>query len=102
MKSFLISDKRDELVGMRLAGIDGVLALTREEVLNAIKTAMKNEDIGILILTEYLVDLVSDEVIKLKLKAKRPLIVEIPGRHGSTRSADKITNYIRDSVGIHI
>ncbi len=102
MKSFLISDKRDALVGMRLAGIDGVLALTREEVLDAVKTAMKNEDIGILILTENLVDMVEDEILKLKLKAKKPLIVEIPGRHGSTRSADKITNYIRDSVGIHI
>ncbi len=102
MKSFLISDKRDALVGMRLAGIDGVLALTREEVLDAVKKAVKNEDIGILILTENLVDLVEEEILKLKLKAKRPLIVEIPGRHGSTRSADKITNYIRDSVGIHI
>lgn len=102
MKSFLISDKREALVGMRLAGIDGVLAHTREELLSAVKTAMKSEDIGILILTENLVDLARDEILQLKLKAKKPLIVEIPGRHGTTRSADKITNYIRDSVGIHI
>ncbi len=102
MKSFLISDERDALVGMRLAGIDGVLALTREEALDAIKAAVKNEDIGILILTENLIDLVGDEILRLKLKAKKPLIVEIPWRHGSTRSADKLTNYIRDSVGIHI
>ncbi len=102
MKSFLISDKRDSLVGMRLAGIDGVLVHTREELLDAVKTAIKDEEIGILILTENLVDMIRDEVLDLKLKGKRPVIVEIPGRHGSTRSADMIANYIRDSVGIHI
>lgn len=78
------------------------MALTREEVLDALKAAIKNEDIGILILTENLADLIREEVLALKLKAKRPLIVEIPGRHGSKSSAEKITDYIRDSVGIHI
>jgi V/A-type H+-transporting ATPase subunit F len=102
MKSFLISDKREALVGMRLAGIDGVLAQTRDEVLDAVSSVMKNEEIGILILTENVADMIADEVLDLKLKAKRPLIVEIPGRHGSKRNADKIAEYIRNSVGIHI
>jgi V/A-type H+-transporting ATPase subunit F len=102
MKSFLISDNKDTWVGMKLAGIDGVIVHTREEVLQAIKGAIRNTETGILILTEKAVDQVREEVMELKLKSKKPLIIEIPDRHGSSRSQDLITNYIRDSVGIRI
>ena len=102
MKSFLISDNKDTWVGMKLAGIDGVIVHTREEVLNAIKSAMKNDETGIIILTEKAVDQVREEVMELKLKCKKPLIIEIPDRHGSSHSSDVLTNYIRDSIGIRI
>ncbi|MDO8685780.1 MAG: V-type ATP synthase subunit F [Clostridiales bacterium] len=102
MKSFLISDNKDTWIGMRLAGIDGVIVHTREEVLNAIKDAMKNDEIGIIILTELAVDQVRAEVMDLKLKCKTPLLIEIPDRHGSHHSHDMIKDYIRDAVGIHI
>lgn len=102
MKSFLISDNRDTWVGMRLAGIDGVIVHNREEVLSALKSAMKNKDTGIVIMTEKAVDQIREEVIKLKLECKRPLIIEIPDRHGTSRPQDRILNYIRESVGIQI
>ena len=102
MKSFLISDNKDTWVGMKLAGIEGVIVHTREEVFHAIKSTMKNDEIGILILTEKVVDQVRAEVMGLKLTCKKPLIIEIPDRHGTSHSHDQITNYIRDSVGIHI
>lgn len=102
MKSFLISDNRDTWVGMRLAGIDGVVLHGREEVLEVLKAAMLDADIGIVILTEKIVDLVHDEVMAYKIKNKKPLIIEIPDRHGTTRGSDVITSYIRESVGIRI
>lgn len=46
--------------------------------------------------------MVQDEVIDYKIKNKKPLIIEIPDRHGTTRGTDVITNYIRESVGIRI
>lgn len=102
MKSFLISDNRDTWVGMKLAGIDGIIAHTRDEVLKAIKSAVKNEEIGIVILTEKAVDQAREEVMELKLKRRKPLITVIPDRHGSSSPDDIITSYIRDSVGIRI
>nr|WP_330377556.1 V-type ATP synthase subunit F [Cellulosilyticum ruminicola] len=42
MKSFLLSDNHDTWVGMRLAGIDGVILHEREEVLETFKAATKN------------------------------------------------------------
>lgn len=102
MKSFLISDNRDTWVGMKLSGIDGALVRERESALKAVNEAVKNKDIGILILTEKVVDMVTEEVMMLKLKSKTPIIVEIPDRHGSIREGDAIADYIRNSIGIHI
>lgn len=102
MKSFLISDNRDTWVGMRLTGIDGVLVRDRENALKAIKNAMQDEEVGILILTERVVDMAEDEVMELKMKCKTPLIIEIPDRHGTIRESDVITDYIRNSIGIRI
>lgn len=102
MKSFLISDNHDTLVGMRLAGIDGIVLHDREEVLESLKKAINNTEIGIIILTEKIVDLAHDEIMNYKIKYKKPLIIEIPDRHGTTRGSDVITSYVRESVGIRI
>ena len=102
MKSFLLSDNHDTWVGMRLAGIDGVILHEREEVLQTLKTVTLNTEIGIILLTEKIADMVQDEVMDYKMKYKKPLIIEIPDRHGTTRGTDIITNYIRESVGIRI
>lgn len=102
MKSFLISDNRDTWVGLRLVGIEGVIVRNREDALKEMKEAVKNQDIGILILTEKIVDMIKDEYMEYKIKTKTPLIIEIPDRHGSIREYNAIKNYIRDSVGIHL
>ena len=100
MKSFLISDNRDTWVGMRLAGINGIIIHEKDELLEALNAARKDEEIGLIIMTEKIVDL--DEIMEFKLKVARPLIIEIPDRHGTMRSENAITNYIRESVGIRI
>ena len=102
MKSYLISDNKDTYVGMKLAGIDGIVLHEREDVLKEMKKMMKDESIGIIIVTEKIVDLASEEIMQWKLKKVRPLIIEIPDRHGSSRRENAITNYIRESVGIRI
>ena len=102
MKSFLISDNRDTYVAMRLAGINGVIVHEREEILEAMKQALDDSSIGILILTELILEKVEKEVMSLKLHRKYPLIVEIPDRHGKRRDANYITKHINESVGIKI
>lgn len=102
MKSFLISDNRDTYVAMRLAGINGVIVHEREEILEAMKQALDDSSIGILILTELILEKVEKEVMSLKLHRKYPLIVEIPDCHGQRRDANYITKHINESVGIKI
>ena len=102
MKSFLISNSRDTWVGLMLAGIDGVIVRDRDNAVPEFKKAIKNEEIGIVILTERVADMMKEEILEVKLKYKTPVIVEIPDRHGSIRESDAIANYIRESVGIRI
>ena len=63
MISYLISDNTDTLVGMRLAGITGVVLKTREEALEEFNDCLNNKEIGILILTENIFNLISEEVM---------------------------------------
>lgn len=102
MRMFLISDNVDTKTGMRLAGIEGVVVHQREEVLDALREAIDDQDIGIILMTERLVDLVSKEVSNIKLNYDTPLIVEIPDRHGTTRQVDTITKYVREAIGLKI
>lgn len=103
MKFMLISDNHDTLVGMRLAGIEGQLAHSANEVETALNTAIADESIGIILITEKLVPLCPDIIYDLKLSCKRPLIVEIPDRHTSSgRSAGSITKYIKDAIGVNL
>ena len=63
---------------------------------------MEQEDIAVILMTEHLVTLCGPLVDELKLNRSRPLIVEIPDRHGNGRAKDSITRYVREAIGIKI
>ena len=102
MKSFLISDNKDTMVAMRLAGITGVILHEKEEIIKQIIELLNDRDTGILILTEAIFELVEEEVMNIKLKRTYPLIVEIPDRFGQRREDNYITRYINESVGVKL
>ncbi len=102
MKFYLISDNIDTGMGMRIAGIEGVVVHTAEEVNKALDSAFADTDIAVVLMTEKLVSLCHERVYELKLNCPRPLIVEIPDRHGNSGVSEAISNYVRDAVGIKI
>lgn len=102
MKFHLISDNKDTFVGMRLVGIPGVVVHKKDEIENAINEALKDEDIAVVLITENLVKICREFIYDIKLNHSRPLIVEIPDRHGNGRAKDSITKYVRDAIGIKI
>ena len=52
MKFYLISDNTDTLMGMRLAGIEGVVAHEEDEVISVLEKAMKDKDVAIILMTD--------------------------------------------------
>jgi len=102
MRMFLISDNVDTKVGMRLAGVEGVVVHEKKEVLAEIDKVINDETIGILLITEKLVELFPEKIAELKISISRPLIVSIPDRHSSNEDNDYITRYIREAIGLKI
>ena len=91
MKFYLLSDNIDTKMGMRLAGIDGVVVHEAEEVERELLRVMDDPEVGVVLMTN-----------RLKLNRKRPLIVEVTDRHGAGQLSDAITRYVKDAVGISI
>lgn len=102
MRFYLISDNVDTQVGLRLAGIEGVVVHEAEEVKKELQKAMDQDDIAVVLITETLLSLCPELVYNLKLNHRRPLIVEIPDRHGNGRTKDSITRYVREAIGVKI
>ena len=93
MKFYLLSDNIDTKMGMRLAGIDGVVIHEAAEVERELTRVMNDPEIGVVLMTNRLISLCPDLVYDLKLNRKRPLIVEV---------TDAITRYVKEAVGISI
>ncbi|MGB4985295.1 MAG: V-type ATP synthase subunit F [Erysipelotrichaceae bacterium] len=102
MKLFLISDNTDTLMGLRLAGIEGKLVKTKEEVLNIINECIENKEIGIVLCTTKVMALCPMEIADYKLNLSKPLIVEIPDRHGNSDIGKAIDEYISSAIGVKI
>ena len=95
MKFFLISDNIDTQMGMRLAGIEGVVAHEAEEVEAAVQLAVQDPDVG------KLMNLCPALFNERKRNYKRPLIVEIPDRHGGDVGSS-LERYIGEALGIRL
>lgn len=102
MTFFLISDNSDTYIGMRMAGIDGVVVHTAEETEEALRKACADPECGVVLITAKLTDLCRELVYDLKLKLSRPLIVEVADRFGDGKMSDSITRYVSEAVGIKI
>ena len=101
MKMYLISDNIDTLTGMRLAGVEGAIARSREELSELLDRAFKDKDIGIVLLNEKFSVKYPDITNAAKMN-KNTLVIEIPDRHGTGRRPDFITSYINEAIGVKL
>ena len=102
MKFFLISDNIDTQTGMRLAGIEGVVVHERQEVLEVLEKVLHREDVAVILMTTRLVETCPEVISELKLKLKKPLIEEIPDRHGSAKIGETIDRYVSEAIGVKL
>lgn len=102
MKAFCISDNSDTMMGMRLAGIEGVVLHDRGAILKQLDSLIQNDEIAIILMTTKAIELVGDVVSDYKLNLPKPLIVEIPDRHGSGNIGETIDSYISEAIGVKL
>ena len=75
MKFFLISDNTDTQMGMRLAGIEGVIVKNEKETSQALDNICANEDIAVVLLTTKAMNMCREKAMNLKLTLKKPFVL---------------------------
>ncbi len=101
MKMYVICDNNDTLTGLRLAGVEGEKANTKEAFEEAARRILKDKSIGILMITEGYGKKYPELVNELKMN-NEPLVIEIPDRHGTGRKPNFITAYINEAIGVKL
>ncbi|MEG0077109.1 V-type ATP synthase subunit F [Anaerorhabdus sp.] len=102
MKVFCISDNVDTQMGLRLAGIEGIVVHERQEVLDELEKCIQDPEIVIVLMTTKIVNTCPDIISNMKLNYSKPLLVEIPDRHGSAKVGETIDKYISEAIGIKL
>ena len=97
-----MSDNVDTLMGLRMAGVKGVVIHEEAPLRSKLSELLKREDIAVIMITTKLIDMIRDTVNELKLSVNRPLIIEIPDRHGSGNISETVTGYVKDAIGVDL
>ena len=109
--NFYIIGQREIVLAFKMTGIDGTVADTREQVLDAFNrvtgkggvASVPTEHIPrVLILTEEAAALIEQEEIEWQKTGRFPLIVEVPGLNGHMKNHKTLTDAIREAVGVNV
>ncbi len=111
MEYFVIGE-REIVLGFMLVGVKGKTVSNRQDALesflemtgqskkmSALSTSARPK---VLILTEDVSDMLSEEVKVWQMTGKAPLIVEIPGLNGHIEGRKTLSDAIREAVGIQV
>ena len=102
MKIFLIANNTETFVGMRLAGIDGVIVHEDEEFFTEFDRAFADKEVGIVLIMDELYDKYSEFILDKKLNSPMPLIVSIPARNGQAAITKAVSSYIETAIGAKV
>lgn len=97
-----VSDERDVLAGLHLAGIEGVFVSDVKSVEFEVARLREDKSCAILLVTESCAARIPETVRELKLSASAPLLVVIPSPSQSERSGESITALIREAIGLKV
>jgi vacuolar-type H+-ATPase subunit F/Vma7 len=98
---FVIGDE-EIVTGFRFVGVDGSVAYSRAEALDAFSKATQAGSIMVLILTEQISAMIAEEVMNWQFNGSYPLIVEIPGIEGHLENRKSLIDSIREAVGVRV
>ena len=101
MKYFVITDSTDTQVGLRLAGIEGVVVREEPLVRAAIQTAAADPDIAVLLVTEKIAETYTATLDSARA-AGGPLLITVPSTGGGAAGKDRLTRYIREAIGVKL
>ncbi len=101
MNYFVIGDE-DTVLGFGMVGVQGRKAGNPAEAEGAFKSALADHEIGIIIITERVAELIRPLVDQYIFTERFPLIVEIPDREGKVTGKAGIRELVNQAIGIKL
>ena len=102
MTPFRFIGDADTALGFRLAGVPGDIVTTREDALEAFSQALSDRNLVVLVMTEQVAQLISEQVTAHKLTASKPYVATVEdvwGYRGKTQSLEQL---IYEAVGVRV
>ncbi len=101
MKYTIIGDE-DAVLGFGMVGVKGKIVESPEEAEEAFKASLEDRDVGIVIITERIAELIRPLVDRFIFTRTFPLIVEIPDRKGRIAGKPGIREMVNEAIGIKL
>jgi V/A-type H+-transporting ATPase subunit F len=98
----LVIGHPEAVLGFSLVGVHGQIAATAQEANQALDEALSASDVGIILVTEDVAELVEVRMDELKRRSTVPLVVEIPGPQGIRADRPSLSEVIRRAIGVRI
>ena len=96
----LVVGNEEAVLGFSLVGVHGQAARTDAEANKALDEALKDTEVGIVLVTADVVRLIPARVSQLKMRSSGPLVVEIPGPEGQGPDEPSLREVIQRAVGV--
>ena len=101
MKYVVIGDE-DTVLGLGMVGVEGKTVHDAPEAQQAFQSALSDSEVGIVIITERVAELIRATVNRYLFTESFPLIVEIPDRRGPIPGRKGIRETVNTAIGIKI
>ena len=98
----LVIGHPDAVLGFSLAGVGGRVARTADEVNQALDEAQASKDLGIVLVTQDVAQLIPARMERLKLRSTVPLVVEIPEQGGVREGQESLGDIVLRAIGIRL
>lgn len=98
----LVIGNQDAVWGFALAGAQGRIATTAEDLNEALDEALESGEYGIILITDDVAALAQERVDTLVMRSAAPLVVVIPGPEGPRADRPPISDLLRRTLGVRI
>jgi V/A-type H+/Na+-transporting ATPase subunit F len=98
----LVIGHPEAVLGYSLAGVQGQVVSSADEANQALDKALATPDIGIILVTQDVANLVVGRMDFLRLRSTIPLVVEIPGPEGVGPDQASLSEIVLRAIGVKI
>jgi V/A-type H+/Na+-transporting ATPase subunit F len=92
----------DSVLGFGMIGVPGRAVSNAAQAEEAFKAALADGDVGIIIITERIADLIRPMVDRVLFTGRFPLVVEIPDRGGPMEGKLGIREMVNAAIGVKL